>query len=537
MRKEGHTLIFDYPGGQVTFDEDLKKWYQILRKCREQSDKLLAGLGNGTSPGRAFERTRQSAVDFIKADLLPSLAQYGIYNLTPEDFFTDNFAYSDLKKLAQDVSRQTNALEQKAALNADIRKKQAESEIVTGMGFGILSNRISDHVIYDMQSKSVASKQQMEYSRVANEIDIQVHRDLDKSIIQAHQNVAKERDILVRFCFEIIAAKYYVHLTDVGQIREGCLVGLDEGRSNELLKNLEFVPNKEGVIFQAIQLCPYNLNIYFQIYNMGIEFQPIYKEILEYSGAFDDFTVALFRSCNHTGASISELYRANEQKMRFLSSLTDSTLVDTARAILFSDFQQMFSLYHEVADAIKSNVLADTLKKRYKDTSSDEYWPRLSKELSAIREKCSAEEVSFLSTYCGIDVFTFLSVWFGKAVVSFDDVDGLIQAAWTSVKTGVEIEETEQCLAKCREQLKAMGGIGDIICYLGFGLPGLLVFLFILYFWLVEGYFDFFTFVMLLFTGAIACLLLFIPRDIKKKKELKRKIAQEEQHLKELQGQ
>ena len=29
MREEGNLLIFDYPGGQITFHKDLKKYYNI----------------------------------------------------------------------------------------------------------------------------------------------------------------------------------------------------------------------------------------------------------------------------------------------------------------------------------------------------------------------------------------------------------------------------------------------------------------------------------------------------------------------------
>lgn len=510
---------------------------------------MISTLGETRSPESVLQITTDSLIDYLKKDILPTLAQYGIYNLAPNDFLTDNFAYDGLKRLTGDIENYEQELRRTIEQAADYEKRNAQENIITGPGFSILSNSIADHAIYAMQSKSVLSKQQRQYSQVASKIDSNKWKAISDGEKEKRKDSVQERDLLIQFCFEVVAVKYYEYLVDLGQIDARCLSGIDEGRSNELLQNLDFVPNKEGVIFQAIQCCPYNLNIYLQICQSGMPLHPVYKEILESSGAIEDFKTLLLQICDHTAPKISEIYRKNKQIISFLSFLLNSSPVQVANNLLRGDVESRFALYQKLAGVIRDNRIAEFFRNRYRDVPISERWSHLAQELSEIQANFNASEISFMIEFCNIDVFKLLSAWFGQTIDSFQTVDHLIKKAWNDVENRSAIQECERRIRdyKAKLQPKPVAKDDDslkwwqwlLLILLWLALTFLTIFT--IYTILKWGFEFSLTFIVpLLLSGLwiwLHCYLAKIAIDKRRERAiLKEKIAKEENLLKELKG-
>lgn len=96
MREEGNLLIFDYPGGQITFHKDLKKYYNIRNELWEERDKEKDSINAKDEPSEIQRKLSIRLLDYIQKNLIAPLANYGLYDVTTEDFLVENPGYHDL---------------------------------------------------------------------------------------------------------------------------------------------------------------------------------------------------------------------------------------------------------------------------------------------------------------------------------------------------------------------------------------------------------------------------------------------------------
>lgn len=113
MDFEGSFVKVQYPGGEIVFHKDLKKYYEIYRKKQKNADALLAniaeakdpeGMHSEFSPKDFLEKITGEILGTIEKEFIPSLSKYGLYDLTDEDFLLNNSGYSQIFHATQDYN-------------------------------------------------------------------------------------------------------------------------------------------------------------------------------------------------------------------------------------------------------------------------------------------------------------------------------------------------------------------------------------------------------------------------------------------------
>ena len=288
MRQQGDILIFDYPGGQITFHKDLKKYYDTrVWMWQERDDEK--GLIDKAKPATEIQdKISLCLLDFVQKKIIASLANCGLYDLTTEDFLVENPGYHVLVEASQREEQYERKLIEVMGNSAAKDLDQAAaiaSQSITGMGFGVLSNDFLAHALYAAQSQSVLNKQtqvaQAKFQSMSSTIQANMWDSISKGIAERREKTyVPECQAAVGQIFEYLLSKYCDCLSQAGQFDKTCLNGIDEARSNSVLGNLDVVEDKERVLYSAIQLCPYNLAIYKAIESNELAFQNVQKEIL-----------------------------------------------------------------------------------------------------------------------------------------------------------------------------------------------------------------------------------------------------------------
>lgn len=433
MREEGNLLIFDYPGGQITFHKDLKKYYNIRNELWEERDKEKDAIDSKDEPAEIQRKLSIRLLGYIQKDLIVPLANYGLYDVTTEDFLVENLGYHDLLLATQRHYEYAIAFEDAMTSAAAKDKDQAAeiaSQSITGMGFGVISNDWVAHALYAVQSKSVMDKQvaeaQARYNRMAATIDSTTRAATDKGIEKYKTDtylpaVRKSIDAI----FEYVLSKYCDCLSSVGRFDKSCLNGIDEARSNSILSNLDVVEDKDKVIYSAIQRCPYNLAIYTEIAKRGLQYSETHKDILNYlnlSSPLCDLLALRFPINPYLG-----LLQAHERVQPLISQiryLESCDVVQATTKALSTYIKRDLTDYILFANEIKQHGSVKGLFAQ-REKITDRFQAR-----AVLFKYHLPKETMDLYRSIDVDIFSTLSKILGRKISSFDEADTIILSAW-----------------------------------------------------------------------------------------------------------
>ena len=194
---------------------------------------------------------------------------YGIYSCTRSNIGYES-AMLTIKQVALSFVSFADRMGNSISLDASfqkMREAQIANSKVTGLGFGIISNSIASHIIYQLQNESKIRKQQAEaeaylqsaYSR----IDATANRRLAASKTQFFNSsyIPAMKQAINNACQEILAATM-VFLWSNQRIDLDTVKNMDFEQSQEILSRLNYAGNKEAIISAALCRCPYNVNAY-----------------------------------------------------------------------------------------------------------------------------------------------------------------------------------------------------------------------------------------------------------------------------------
>ncbi len=452
MREEGNLLIFDYPGGQITFHKDLKKYYNIRNELWEERDKEKDTIDAKDEPAEIQRKFSIRLLDYIQRNLIAPLASYGLYDVTTDDFLVENPGYHDLLLATQKHYEYAIALENAMTSAAAKDKNQAAeiaSQSITGMGFGVISNDWVAHALYAAQSKSVMDKQvaeaQARYNRMAATIDSTTRVATDKGIEKYKTDtylpaVRKSIDAI----FEYVLSKYCDFLSKAGQFDRKCLNGIDESRSNSVLSNLDVVTDKEKIVYQAVQLCPYNLDTYKTLFKLKLPYNDLHLEILDYfelTKVLCEWLVDQFgpSDCNfrYKTAADYQNYTRLIKSVALLRQL-DQNLV--ASDIFGAKFRTAILPYIKLGLPLRYHRPIHSELSDYERIGVEKFSDFLKTQLKETH--LPSEAIDFFKSF-GLDTFERLSDAFGTEISSFEDADKIILTAWESEKNHV-YEEIRQ---------------------------------------------------------------------------------------------
>lgn len=452
MREEGNLLIFDYPGGQITFHKDLKKYYDIRNELWEERNNRKAGINEKAEPSDIQSRLSVLLLDYIQKDLIAPLANYGLYDVTTEDFLVENPGYHDLLLATQRHYEYALLLENTLTDTAEKNKARSAdlaSQSITGMGFGVISNDWVAHALYAAQSKSVMDKQvaeaQAKYNAMISMINSTTKQAIDDGIKKYKTEtylpaVRKSIDAI----FEYVLSKYCDFLSKAGQFDKKCLDGIDGDRSNSVLSNLDVVADKEKIIYGAIQLCPYNLDTYKTLFKLKLPYNDLHREILDYfelTKVLCEWLVDQFgpSDCNfrYETAADFQNYTRLIKSVALLRQL-DQNLV--ASDIFGAKFRTAILPYIKLGLPLRYHRPIHSELSDYERIGVEKFSDFLKTQLKETH--LSSGAIDFFKSF-GLDTFERLSDAFGTEISSFEDADKIILTAWESEKNHV-YEEIQQ---------------------------------------------------------------------------------------------
>ena len=267
-------------GQEYEFPHELYEYVLYCRKFQSDREYLMSLL---------FDRVRSQTYDFpdtkvdvlFKAacqDVIRYLAEVQIYNVTEEDLLTRNTAYYNFLKLQKDAAFELDKIDKISEIEYQKEYVQALDTArgkITGSGYSLISNSVVAHMTFAAMESNTIKRQEEEAKRYLQQYStyLQSKTELDKKQTEwtyvLDQVYPKYVDIIVDFFVQLIDC-YLSILEDREVYAYSAIKKFSIDRSSSLLKNLDLVENKENVLIQAFQSCPYNVEIYQYLIDMNL---------------------------------------------------------------------------------------------------------------------------------------------------------------------------------------------------------------------------------------------------------------------------
>lgn len=461
MQSLDSMVVFEYPGGQISFHKDLKKYYEIQKHFNEENAIIFECITNDMPPEQKLNRITEFLVDFAEKAIIAPLSEHGFYDLTTEDILKSNVGYVGMANATSDYYTYMAGEEavEKAIANAKkIQARNTANQSIVGTGYSLYSNDLIAHAIYAAQSdrelRKQASRADSEYLSAAISIDCST----DLAIREKREKYLKEKYIpqMQRCAQNVIdemISLYCKHLADVGKFSISCLDGIDEARSTSLLNNLGIVASKEGVIYKAIQLCPYNLKIYKEQYKNSIPFQNVEKEILSFFDCVNVLCGWIAKQATHAQRGIVNNVKNSSEGIHAISFLTDKMDTEVCKQIFEEDLYKDINIYYRIGEAKQKGKSFTGIRA--------ELFPQLNSvsvsDFGEILKKCLKEEHlsnEDIDTYrqIGLNVFQILSSLYNAQIDCFEHVDKIILEMWDAEVGNALLTEEIQKKIKNKEK-------------------------------------------------------------------------------------
>ena len=465
MQVQGNWVYIDSPNGQIKFHKDLKKYFEILNYFnvqRLECEQALSDVEKSLTVKSTIDKIISSIIGITKNYILPELSQHGVYNLTTDDFIATNPGVQQILAANNALAEYRSSKEATYSTWADAEKEKAAARAsanITGPGYGIITNDFLSFAAYKAHSNAVLNRQAHAAKWQYDNEAYSIHRAAMDMLGDAlQQEIAASFKPKVseglKNAYNFMLIRLCQGLASVGQFDMACLNGIDENRSEAVLNNIPLVSQKEPMLCQALQLCPYSVKALIRAYEEGFLLQPYCRELMDF---FDltDMMIHIVESYGvHTAERMSQAYADNKKVIFTLSGLKNIAVKDAAQEVLMCDFQRLLAIYAGAGGCIKNQVpLADFLSKQYPDADVADYWAYLSSDLAIESSRFTPDEISFCASECNIGVWESLAQWYGREFHSFDEIFNLVQSTWEQQTATALVNEREQKIETLEKEL------------------------------------------------------------------------------------
>lgn len=262
---------------ELQFHDDLKKYYDLSCEFQAAHNKLYKSvkyeLDIKREPSDVFKTIENAVKQFI-AELINRLSNYGVFDKTESDYLNTNNGYLQLLNATNYYYDYSQSTTKHHTAIAEANKESASIRInssITGLDFGIISSSIIDHAVYAAMNKSEIQKQSLAaFERLCTVCD-NINATRDKNIsaeLNEYYTVhfAPAVTVALSAIYGHLLSTFSNDLNACSQLDLSCLDKIDVKRSNEIIANIRNVDNKKGVFLKALELCPYNVEVYRKAY-------------------------------------------------------------------------------------------------------------------------------------------------------------------------------------------------------------------------------------------------------------------------------
>lgn len=370
-------MEFEVYNTRINLDDDIQK----ISIIRNEYSELVKNLLNEVRDKLEKHNAEDAISVVIEAytsqceKIITDISEYGIYDKIPDDFIGGNPTFATFLDSIGDYINKLTSIQQKASREASLqldRAAQNAQNSIHGLDFGIVSNDIVSLWIYDSFNQSALDKSVSQAKRDLYSQSVSINNAARAQVQnETHQYIDEQfKDGFIEIVGELFSNLFKEHaevLVEHGVIKASVFHLIDEKRSNAILKNLKMVENREKIILTALELCPYNANVYIEAYR-EYEFEMAMCDMIKWLKIKDTFCAYIYSTCNVDYILPMTFYKRNVKIIKEL----DFTLTTTTA------YQQLFSLYCEHVKRkfieIKKYIDNGTIKDREKfNEIIDEY--------------------------------------------------------------------------------------------------------------------------------------------------------------------
>ena len=293
----------------IVIQEDVVQYYRLLTSMEKRSSVAVGEaktlFSSYKEPATVVEVLKGHLVAYINA-IINDLSEHAILDKTVNDYLSWNQGYIKLMDAASNYYSITTEVTEKHTRIARASletSKTALDRSVHGLDFGIITNSLIDYAVYASMNKKEIQRQSNEattrFLQACQLIDAQKKRNIAEETKRYYEDVFEpEITEALQEAFGSILSLYIRNLDRCNAISAAVIEKIDFQRSNEVVANLETVSNKKGVFLQAITLCPFNRNVYYQGYKTylskeGIRLDDACGELLDFFDLRKQLTAVL----------------------------------------------------------------------------------------------------------------------------------------------------------------------------------------------------------------------------------------------------
>lgn len=310
---------------------------ELIKLIKESSD-MIVRYSNADAP-KFFENFNDEIKNYHSVmleacqDIVDDLISRDIYDVSVTDFAERLSGFKAVQDLGNKVIiKATNEIqklvdEKKAGENYAYR---SAANTITGSGIRVFTNSFASLMVYSAVEKHImlsqAKKADQQYEKAVQKIQAACKDALNQicTNILINDFGMGLVDIIETFNDELMQ-NYLLELTLHGEFNVDNIEGYSENRSNAILENMSRVSDKRKLLIQAYEACPFNIDVYEKILEMG------FFDVNTFMDAKQIFPVETLQSMVESQLDGSS---ASFEKMdEYVAVLTDYTDIDEKTVI------------------------------------------------------------------------------------------------------------------------------------------------------------------------------------------------------------
>ena len=266
-------------GRSFLFPKELREYVSYCRKFQMDRNTLMDLIYDRSKkqwydyPDKVFENILRE----ICKHTIIILSEDNIYNVTVDDLLLQNQGYLEFLKITKESFGKYKEFSIREVQEYQREYESAYYEAasqITGSGLALISNSIVSHMTFAAMESYTVSRQarkaekefQMSMSAVANRTRLTKQQQESKYLYEV---VYPAYIGIVEIFISELIDKYLSILEQNGIYDYAKIKNFDIDRSTELLNNVDLVENKTQCIIEAFKNCPYNINVYLKVWDMG----------------------------------------------------------------------------------------------------------------------------------------------------------------------------------------------------------------------------------------------------------------------------
>lgn len=391
--------------------------------------------------------------------LVNKLFALGIYDVTATDLLGTVTSIADLNELKMNTLQNMLA---EGRRYVDMKNRGIErayrsaASNITGSGVMVFSSSITTLMIHSVVERGIllsqAKKADKEYEEAVRAINASTRYALDTMVseVMVKQYYPAIMDILMEFSTKITSA-FLVELVRHDKFDFESVEKYNMQKAEQMLTNINHVPDKAAFLKQAFNVCPFSLDVYEKCLEYGLLDGDTFKTA-EYFGFADNLAEKMDEYINHNLQSKEKI----KPIISILTTYRHTNEIGIWRKLYRGTIDSIENNYKKLHLALTSNRNLDSYVREYICSNMSEVVKRTTDQVGLIIKRNLSSIVSE-TNYCEFVEMGLLSPErirkAGSTADNLSEINGELSEALI-IAVMAYIEEAKRRLS-CYERSKA----------------------------------------------------------------------------------